>query len=63
MQRGVRSSLVGDLRSHISLGQKNQNIKQKQYYNKFNKYFKKFPHQKNIYIRITETLNRALYHS
>ena len=29
-----------------ALGPKNQNIKQKQYYNKFNKDFKNGPHQK-----------------
>ena len=50
MQRGVCSSPVEDLRSHISLGQKSQNIKQKQYYNKFNKYFKKIStSKKKIY--------------
>ena len=39
-------SLVGELRSHMPLSQKNQNIKQKQYCNKFNKNFKNGPHQK-----------------
>ena len=29
-------------------GPKNQNIKQKQYCNKFNKHFKNVPHQKKI---------------
>ena len=32
-------SLVGELRFHILCGQKSQNIKQKQYCNKFNKDF------------------------
>ena len=39
-------SLVGELRSYIPWGQKNQNIKQKQYCNKFNQDFKNGPHQK-----------------
>ena len=39
-------SLVGELRSHMSPGQKNQNIKQKQYCNKFNKDFKNGAHKK-----------------
>ena len=33
-------------RSHMHCGQKKQNIKQKQYCNKFNKDFKNCPHQK-----------------
>ena len=33
-------SLVGEIRSNMSCGQKNQNIKQKQYFNKFNADFK-----------------------
>ena len=37
--------LVGELRSHMP-HQKKQNIKQKQYCNKFNKDFKNGPHQK-----------------
>ena len=36
-------SLVGELRSHIPRGPKNQNIKQKQYCNKFDKGFKNGP--------------------
>ena len=40
-------SLVGELRSHIPRGPKNQNIKQKQYCNKFDKVFKNGP-QKNL---------------
>ena len=36
--------LVGELRSHKSHGQKNQNIKQKQECNKFNKGFKNGSH-------------------
>ena len=44
---GVRVwSLVGELRSHMPRGQKNQNIKQKQYCNKFNKDLKKMVHMK-----------------
>ena len=39
-------SLVGELKSHMPCGQKNQNIKQKQYCNKFSKDFKNGPHQK-----------------
>ena len=39
-------SLVSKLRSHMPHGQKSQNIKQKQYCNKFNKDFKNGPHQK-----------------
>ena len=43
---GVRvRSLVGELKSHASRP-KNQNVKQKQYCNKFNKDFKNGPHQK-----------------
>ena len=37
MQEVWVRSLVGKLKSHIPQGQKNQNMKQKQYYNKFNK--------------------------
>ena len=40
-------SLVGEQRSHIPHGQRNQNIKQKKYCNKFNKDFKNGPSQKN----------------
>ena len=39
-------SLVGKLIFHMPHGQKNKNIKQKQYCNKFNKDFKNDPHQK-----------------
>jgi len=39
-------SLVGELRSPMPPSQKNQNIKQKQYCNTFNKDFKNGPHQK-----------------
>ena len=40
--QGVQvQSLIGELRSHMPCGQKNQNIKQKQYCNKFNKDLKK----------------------
>ena len=46
--QGVRvRSLLRELRSHMPRGQENQNIKQKQYCNKFNKDFKSGPHQKN----------------
>ena len=41
-------SLVGQLRSHMPLDHKNQNIKQKQYCYKFNKDFKNGLHQKII---------------
>ena len=33
-------SLVGELRSHIPCDQKTKSVKQKQYYNKFNKHLK-----------------------
>ena len=39
--RGALQSLVGELRSHVPSGQKNQNMKQKQLCNKFNKDLKK----------------------
>ena len=41
-------SLVWELKSHMPRGQKNQNIKQKQYCNKFNKHFKKWSTSKKI---------------
>ena len=48
--QGVRVlSLFGELQSHMLCGQKKkktQNIKQKQYCNKFNKDFKNGPHSK-----------------
>ena len=40
--------LVRKLRSHMPRGQKSKNIKQKQYYNKFNKKFLNSPYQKNL---------------
>lgn len=40
---GVQSR-VRELKSHIPPGQKKQNIKQKQHYNKFNKDSKNDPH-------------------
>ena len=43
MQGAQVRSLVRELRSHIPPGQKNQNVKQKQYCNKFNKDFKNGP--------------------
>ena len=47
--QGVRVwSLVGELRSHTPCGQKNQSIKQKQYYNTLNKDCKNGPHEKKI---------------
>ena len=39
---------VGELRSHMPCGQKNQSIKQKQYYNTLNKDCKNGPHEKKI---------------
>ena len=46
-KQGVQvPSLVGELRSHMTWGQKKQNIKQKQYCNKYNKDFKNGPHPK-----------------
>ena len=41
-------SLVGELRYHMPPVQKAKNIKQRQYCNKFNKDFKKGPHQKTL---------------
>ena len=41
---GAGSIPVRELRSHMTHGQKKQNIKQKQYRNKFNKDFKKKVH-------------------
>ena len=43
--------LVGKLRSHMPLGQKNWNIKPKQYFNKVNKDFKSGPHQKHLFLK------------
>ena len=37
-----------ELRSLMPRSQNNQNIKQKQYYDKFNKDFKNGPHQENL---------------
>ena len=48
MQRVWVQSPVGELRSHMPCGQKNQNIKQKQYCNEFNTDFKNGPHQKKL---------------
>ena len=48
-------SLVGELRSHMPSSQKKP-IKQKQYCNKFNKDFKKCPHQKSLKNKIRATL-------
>ena len=46
-------SLVGDLGSHMPHSSKNQNIKQKQYYNKFSKEFKNDSHQKISFKKCT----------
>ena len=51
-------SLVGELRSHMPHGQKNQNIKQKQYCNKFNKDFKNCPHQKKKNLKKQNKTNK-----
>ena len=45
LMQGVQ---VREIRSHMPRGQKNQNIRQKQYCNKFNKDFKNGPLQKKI---------------
>ena len=42
-------SLVRDIRSHLPCSQRNQNMKQKKYCNKFNKDFKNDPHEKNLF--------------
>ena len=52
--QGVRVWSLWELRSHMPHGQKNQNIKQKQYYNKFSKYFKSGPHQKKFLREISK---------
>ena len=45
--QGVRDqSLLEELRYHMPHSQKNQNIKQKDYWSKCNKEFKSGPHQK-----------------
>ena len=41
-------SLVGEIRSHMPFGKKKDNIKQKQYHNKFNEDLKNGSHQKNL---------------
>ena len=43
-------SLTGELRSHTPCSQKNHDIKQIQYCNKFNKDFNNGPHQKKIFV-------------
>ena len=45
---GAGSTPGRELRSHVPRGQKNHNIKRKQYCNKFNKDFKNGPHPKNL---------------
>ena len=57
-------SLVGELRSHMPWGQKNQNIKQKQYCNKFNKEVLKMVHIKEkTLIRVSISLTFYRVHS
>ena len=46
MQGAWVESVVGEQRFYLPLGQKKQNIKQKQYCNKFTKDFKNSPPQK-----------------
>ena len=61
MQRMQVPSLVRELRSHTPHGQKNQNIKQKQYCNKLSKDFKNGPHQNKILLKkdaISQYLNQ-----
>ena len=53
MQRVQVRSLVGELRSYMSHSQKKQNIKQKQYCDKFNKDLKK---KKRIHLPMQEML-------
>ena len=53
VQRAWDQSLAGKLKSHTYLGPKNQNIKQKQHCNKFNKDFKNGPHLKKN-LRVSE---------
>ena len=50
--------LVRELRFHVPHGQKNQNIKQKQYCNKFNGDFKNGLHQKKLKIKNTTGIQR-----
>ena len=47
--RSAISILIWELRSHMPHGQKNQNVRQKQYCNKFNKDFKNGPHQEKTF--------------
>ena len=55
--QGVRVRfLVIELRSHMPGSQKNQNIKQRQYYNKFSKDFKSGPQEKKKKITHTRTV-------
>ena len=49
-------SLVGELRSQQASQPKNQNIKQKQYCNTFNKNFKNGPHQNNLLKKMSPNL-------
>ena len=59
-------SLVGELRSHMSLSQKPHNMKHKQYCNKFNKDFKNDPHYKKNLKNVNEdieTLNNLQSHT
>ena len=44
----------------MPLSQKNQNIKQKQYCNKFNKDFKNGPHQKHLFKKNLKTFSLKL---
>ena len=46
-------SLLRELRSHVPPGQKHQNIKQKQYCNKFYKDFKHGPLKKKIFKKVS----------
>ena len=49
-------SLVGELRLSLASGSNNQNIKQKQYWNKFNKDLKKMVHIKKKNLKKKNTM-------
>ena len=63
MQRVRVRSLTGELRTHMSHGQKTKHIKQKQYCNKFNRNFKKnCPHfcpPQKIYLKTSSETHKT----
>ena len=62
LQGVLGQPLIRELRAHMPCGQKNQNIKQKQYYNKLSKDFlKNGPHQKKKSIKKCIRKNKENY--